>query len=71
MLLKLDAESEPLLACVYEHTGIFTVDSGYFFHVGVHYDVAISQPSPMRTVDIPTIHSVAHLKSEVIVTAPC
>lgn len=53
LLLKLDTQSEPVLACVMPFVGIFTVDAGYFLQVGVYTSITISEPKPQRTVQIP------------------
>ena len=53
LLLTLDVNAEPVLASVLPLTGIFTVDSGYYFQVVVHHGITIPKATPMRTINIP------------------
>ena len=54
LLMTLDANDGPMLASVQPLTGIFTVNSGYYFQVTMHSSVTLSSPSPTRTAHIPT-----------------
>ena len=54
LLIQLDEGDEPLLGFVQPNTGIFTVDSGYFFHLLMFDDAEVpSTTDPTRTLLIP------------------
>lgn len=65
LLLKLDGDAEPILASVLPLTGIFTVDSNYFFEILVYDGATLSAASPMRTMQI-LQSRVAELTPEII-----
>ena len=54
LLLTLDTTQPPVLASVQPRTGIFTVDSSYYFNLAVYSDMTLSNPNPMRTAHIPS-----------------
>ena len=53
LYLTLDTVAEPILASLHPHSGMFTMDGAYFFHLMVHPQVALSKPTPLRTAHVP------------------
>ena len=49
-----EPSGEWLLAYVKPLTGIFTVDSAYFFHLQIYEGITIPPPGPTRVIEIPT-----------------
>ena len=48
-----DSTKQPWVASLHPTSGIFSIDSTYFFHLVLHPGVSLSDPTPLRTAHIP------------------
>jgi hypothetical protein len=61
LYLTLDTDrAETILASLHPHSGIFSVDSGYFFHLVIHPNVGLSHPVPLRSAHVPASIELQH-----------
>ena len=53
LYITTDSKAEPMLVSLDPHSGIFTVDGAYFFHVLIHTDATLSGERSLRTATLP------------------